>query len=443
MRHVARLCCAVLVLACGGSKQKGVDAGVVLPEVTVSPSPGAFTDTTTLTFTSDVPATIFVSLDGSNPQTTSAGRLEGESPFTVMLKKTTTVKYFASAKGKDGALEEGTWVRVGGVPGTISGVVVVGWFAAHKKVAISRGTGALVDLGLLEAPGEIPFKFEGLGSGTYRVTAYSDRDDDGQVVPFIDFNSDTVTVTLDSADLAKASAESVRVYLGASSTGLGTLRGTVTLPNPPALQNLQISVLSPDSLTAGFDPMVLLQQLQGGYRIFTSTTDTEYPYVMTDLKPGAVLAVPSLIGFGNGGLAINFIANPLKLAVIEADQETIQDHAFGPVNISGEVTVSAASAPSTPVSFAIVAARAASTSNGIQAVLMPILLVKNAEGEAKGGYAGSAIRANQTIALRVFTDPATAVASALTWVVNPFAPEKPHATLPTRSVDATLDIEVP
>lgn len=444
MRSLA-LTCGLVLVACGPPKVGGIDAGVVGPKVRVSPEAGPFTGTVTLTFTADQDATVFVSLDGSDPRTTSKGRLQGDSPFTVKLSKTATVKYFASAQGHDGDLAQGTWLRVGSPPGEISGVVVVGAFATKKLVAVSRGPGQLTDLGKPDVPSEIPFTYTDVRSGTYRLIAYSDRNDDGQIMPFIDFNSDPVTVTIDSTDPAKAGAEGVRLYLGSSTTGLGTLRGVVTLPNPPSFQNLQISLLSPDALAAGFDPMALLQQLQGGYRIFTNTTDTEYPYVITNLKPGPYLPVPSLLGFGNGGIALNFLANPLKLATIEADQETVQNHAFGPVNISGQVTVSkATSMPLTALSFGVVAGRVTSLSSGIQAVLMPVILTKDMNtGEAKASYAGSAIRENQTVALRVFLNPQTALVDALTWVVNPFAPQAAHTTLMTQSVDAVKDIAVP
>jgi hypothetical protein len=75
---------------------------------------------------------------------------------------------------------------------------------------------------------------------------------------------------------------------------------------------------------------------------------------------------------------------------------------------------------------------------------MPIILTKDATtGEAHGSYAGSAVRANQTVALRVFIDPTTALTDSLTWVINPFAPQAPQATVMTQSVDATKDISVP
>ena len=138
-------------------------------------------------------------------------------------------------------------------------------------------------------------------TGPHRLTAISDRNDDGKLIPFLDFQSATTTIDLDLTDPYKAGPENVRIYLGASGSGLGTLRGTITLPKPPALQNLQISLLDPAALTGGLDPAALLQQLQSGYRILTTPIETEYPYVITDLMPGRVNPVPSLIGFAQRG----------------------------------------------------------------------------------------------------------------------------------------------
>jgi hypothetical protein len=279
------------------------------------------------------------------------------------------------------------------------------------------------------------------------LTAIADRNGDGALVPFLDFQSDTTTITLDLADPFKASAEDVRIYLGASGSGLGTLKGVIHLPKPPAFQNLQISVLSPDMLGGGFDPAQLLQLLQGGYRILTNQTDTDYPYVITNLAPGRYVPVPSLLGFGNGGIAINLLANPLQPVNVVADQETEKNFAFGPVTLSGEVVLGPNSAPQQGVPFAIVAAKSASLTDGIQAVLMPVLLTADPvmTGTMRGSYAGSAFRGNTTVSLRVFTSAnmGNPIADALAWVVNPFAPLPPQATVATQMADVVKDVIVP
>lgn len=415
------------------------------PRVKADPPAGPFNGEVTITFESERPATIYMSSNGQDPRTSSLGRVSGPSPLTLTVSATTTVKYFASVDGKDGELEEGTWIRAGGPKGTISGVVVVGGFAVGKDVGLFRNA-SLERLGKPMMPTEIPFSFTGLRTGPQRLTAISDRNDDGQLIPFLDYQSATTTIDLDLNDPFKAGPENVRIYLGASGSGLGTLRGTITLPKPPALQNLQISLLDPGALTGGLDPAALLQQLQNGYQIITTPNETEYPYVITDLMPGRVNPVPSLFGFGNGGIALNLLANPLQPVTIVADQETVADFAFGPVTISGDIVLGAMSAPTGGLGFGIVGAKTASITDGIQAVLMPVIFMQDGTTmTSRASYSGAAFRGNSTVNLRVFTNAngANPITDALTWTVNPFAPGAAHATVNTQLADVVSDITLP
>ncbi|MFO0596271.1 MAG: chitobiase/beta-hexosaminidase C-terminal domain-containing protein [Myxococcaceae bacterium] len=439
---------ALALTGCGqkpGPLQFEPNAELGPPGVHADPPAGPFNDKITITFTADRPATIYYSTNGEDPRTSSVGRVSGASPLKLEVSATTTVKYFASVGGKDGELTEGKWIRAGGPKGTISGVVVVGGYAVNKQMGVFRNT-SLQNLPLPTMPGEVPFKFEGLQTGTHRLTAISDRNDDGNLIPFLDFQSPTVAVDLDLSDPYKAGPEGIRLYLGASGSGLGTLRGTITLPKPPPLQNLQISILDPSALSGGLDPQALLQQLQGGYRIFTLPTQTEYPYVITDLMPGRVTPVPSLIGFANGGVAINLLANPLQPVTIIADQETVADFAFGPVTITGDVVLGSMSAPTGGLGFGIVAARAASITEGLQSVLMPVIFTQDTmTNTSRATYSGSAFRGNATINLRVFTNAngANPLTDALQWVVNPFAAGTPHATVNTTTMDVAQNITLP
>src|SRR2546423_1330084 len=61
---------------------------------TLSPPPGVFNDKLTVTLTTDKPATIIVSTDGSDPAT-SGSRVTGASPLSVQLKKTTKLQFFS------------------------------------------------------------------------------------------------------------------------------------------------------------------------------------------------------------------------------------------------------------------------------------------------------------------------------------------------------------
>lgn len=415
------------------------------PRVKASPPAGPFNGEVTITFEAERPATIYFSTNGEDPRLSSLGRVSGQSPLELTISANTTVKYFASVDGKDGELEEGTWIRAGGPKGTISGVVVVGGFAVNKEVGLFNN-GDLKLLGKPAAPTEMPFSFTGLTTGRHRLTAISDRNDDGRLIPFLDYQSAATTIELDLSDPFKAGPENVRIYLGASNSGLGTLRGTITLPRPPALQNLQISLLDPAALGGGLDPAALLQQLQNGYQVITTPNETEYPYVITDLMPGQVNPVPSLFGFGNGGIALNLLANPLQRVTIVADQETVADFAYGPVTISGDLALGPTSAPVGGLGFGLVAAKAVSISEGIQAVLMPVIFMQDQTTmTARASYSGGAFRGNSTVNLRVFTNAngANPITDALMWAVNPFAPGPAHATVSTQMADVVADIRLP
>ncbi len=412
------------------------------PKVTAEPPAGLFNGEITITLKADLDATIYVSSNGNDPRTTTLGRLSGPSPFSVTINATTQLQYFASVDGKDGELTEGLWTRAGGPKGTISGVIVVGNFAVGKQVGLSHNFN-IDALGTPVAPSEMPFMLTNLVTGTYRLFAISDRNDDGQLVPFLDYQSATTSIDIDVEDPLKAGPENVRIYLAASSTGLGTLRGTITLPKPPPLQNLQISLLDPSALTGGLDPATLLTQLQNGYRIFTNQNDTVYPYVITDLMPGRVTPVPSLLGFASGGIALNLLANPLKQTVIVADEETIADFEFGPVTISGALALGSNSAPDGGLAFGVVAARAVTITEGIQAVLMPVIFTKDTmTNTSRANYSGTAFRANSTVTLRVFTNAngANPITDALGWVIGGSMPD---STVVTQMDDVINDISLP
>jgi hypothetical protein len=406
------------------------------------PAPGPFNDSITLTIGSDQAATIFWSTDGSDPRETSRGRQEAFAPASITLTTTSSLRIFASHNGKDSALFEGTWTRAGGAPGRISGRVVFGGFCAGKELGITRN-GQLLRLGPAPMTSNfVPFRFDGVMSGNSRLVAICDRNNDGALQSFVDYSGDAVTVSLDLADPFRASAEGVEVFVGSSAKGLGTLRGTILLPKAPAFQNLSLSVLPANTLSgggAGLNIQTLLAQLQNGYRIGTSQQQTEYPYVITDLMPGRLLPVASLLGLGGGGFAVNLVTNPLSLPLIEADKETVQDFSFGPVSLTGTVIATAST-----TGLGLVAARITSLTDGIQAVLMPVFFVPDSTTmTARATYSASSLKANQTVAVRVFPNGTQAITEALTWVLNPFGGLPPHATIPIATSDVSRDIMVP
>lgn len=439
---------AALAVSCGGGPLPLTwtpNATLAPPVSKVSPPPGVFNGDIKLIFTTDRPATLYLSTDGTDPRSTTATRLQGEAPFELVIKATTTINWFASADGKDEVMHTGTWTRAGGPKGTISGVVVVGGFAVGKAIGVARNF-ELKELNKATMPTEIPFLFEGVASGTHQMVALMDRNDDGNLIPLIDFQSPQVSLQIDLNDPFKSSAEGVKLYLGASAADLCTVRGTIKLPDPMFGANLRISALSPDSFLGGFDPQTLLTQLQAGYQIFTNNTDTEYPYVITDLKPGRYVLSPALLGFGAGGLAMNFIANPLKTVNCAAGREETQDFAFGPVSLSGVVTHHPMTPPAGFV-YGVVAARNSSFSDGIQAVLMPAVFAQDGmTGTYEGNYAGQALRSNVTFQLRAFMSTGAGMnplTDALAWAINPFAAQPPQVTLPVGTMNVVQDMTVP
>ncbi len=439
-----------VIFACGGGPlplKFNPNATLAPPVSKVSPPPGVFNGDIKLIFTTDRPATIYLTTDGSDPQTTTATRTTAEAPFELILKATTTVKWFASDEGKDEALHTETWTRAGGPKGTISGVVVVGSFAVGKAIGVARNFD-LKNLPKATEPKEIPFLFEGVQSGTHQLVALMDRNDDGALIPVIDFQSPQVSLQIDLNDPYKASYENVKLYLGASAPDFCTIKGKIKLPDPMFGTQLRISALSPDNFLGGFDPQNLLTLLQAGYQIFTNATDTEYPYVLTDLKPGRYVLAPALVGFGAGGLAMNFIANPLKPVNCTAGGEETQDFAFGPVSLSGTVSHTPAAAPALGVVYGVVAARHSSLTEGIQAILMPAVFAPDGKlmGGYAGNYAGQALRPNVTFAIRAFVSTNSAsnpLTDSLAWVINPFAAQPPQVNLPVGTQNVVQDLTVP
>jgi hypothetical protein len=444
------LLCSLLTLgvACDGPHHLVIDPDARLPPPTVvaSPPPGLFNGSVIVTLTADREATVHVGLDGDDPRTSATARLSGPSPFSLTLSKTTALRYFATAYGRDGELREGQWVRAGGPAGTVSGVVVVGGFVSGLDVGLAFD-GTLRSLAKATGPTELPFLYEQVDGGTHRLVAIADRDGDGELNPMSDLSSTAVTVTLDLADPLRASAEGLRLFLGSSGTGLGTLRGTIGLPRPPPLQALRISALSTASFTGpgGTEPQALLAQLQNGDRLLTSADRTQYPYVLTDLTPGQYVPVPSLIGVGLEGTSINFVANPLRAVAVRADEEASADVAFGPVTLSGQVTMKPPAAPPGP-GLAVLAAKAVSFAEGIQGVLLPVFLLPDpgSPGDVKGAYRCQALRANTLVTLRVFTgpNPTTLASDALQWIMNPFSTVPGHSSVQTSANDVTHDFVV-
>lgn len=339
----ALLLATALPLACGPGD---VEPAAV---TTLDPPPGPFNGSLELTFTTDKAATIHVTTDGSDPRDADSTRITGESPLTVTLDANAVVSFFSvTAKGTEESLRSVQYIRAGGPKGTVTGAVVVGSLALGHPVALQYGT-SLLELGTLDEPGELPFELAGLPSGNHRFVAIADDDGDGAYSTFTDFSSDAVRIPLDLDDPFEASAENVRIYIGASPPDLGTLQGTVHVPNATGAENLSISALSGNAFSGGADPSALLSQLTNGYRLFTRSGVEDYPYVITDLEPGIYIPVPLLTSFSGAGIGLNFVAKPMGIKPIGPGDVSIQNFAFGPVRLAGTVTLNLAGTTPSPV----------------------------------------------------------------------------------------------
>ncbi|MBM4379452.1 MAG: chitobiase/beta-hexosaminidase C-terminal domain-containing protein, partial [Deltaproteobacteria bacterium] len=429
MRSLALVPVLLWLAACGGPPK--VDTRVPPPpRTTLAPDPGPFSDRVTVTLTSDLPATVYVTTDGSDPAVEGPGRKSGPSPLGLELTATTTLRYYAVST-QDGLAETpGTavYTRAGGAPGSISGEVVFATVAVGKKVAVSLDRETPVELGTPSAAGALPFRFENVSDGTHRLRAWADRDGNGTFAPVLDLLSDTVTVEIDSKDEFKASAEGVKLLLAASEEGLCTLTGTVTFNQPPVGQSLSIAALSFDSLSQGAsNPAALLQQLQNGYQVFTNDTDTGYAYAITNLEPGSYVPLAILTGLGAGGAALNFQGRAVPLSCGAGDTQ-VRDFTFGRVTLSGSANYTPpADAPA--FVYGVVAGKTLNANftspdvGSFQAVLMPTVFTPGAAaGTLTGGFGALALKENAPWSLRAFpsTDAQNPFVAALPWLLPSF-----------------------
>jgi hypothetical protein len=417
-----RLLPLLVLAACGNDGIFGAGA----PVTTLSPAPGPFNDKVSVTFATNMPATVYVTTDGSDPRNETGTRVSGEAPFKLELAKTTTVTFYSS-DGADEAVRSVQYVRAGGAKGTIKGTIVVGSVALGREIGLLAG-GAVQRFPALTSEGEIPFAIEGVETGRYRVQAIADRNDDGNFVPVADLSSDAYTAEIDLGDPFKASVENVRLFLGASDEGLCSIVGTVTVPNAQVGEAVRLSILSPDAFTqAAQDPGGLLTQLQQGDQLFLSPDADKYPYAVTNLEPGSYLPVPALTNFALGGIGLHFMGNPLNTVRCNAGKTVKRDFTFGPLAVSGSVTVDKpqgqGGGPLGNFSIGVLAARRLDLMDGIDAVLMPVVLLPDGDqpGKLRGNYSGQGMKASATYQAKFFTGLGQdGILSALTWVLVPF-----------------------
>jgi hypothetical protein len=452
-----------LGLGCGASGTATNSGG---PKTTLSPPPGPFNDTVTVTLTTDIPADIFVTTDQTDPHVGSLSRISGPSPLTLNLTRTTTLTYFSrTSKGNEEVVQTADYTRAGGKKGTVTGTIVVGSVAANTSINLQNDRMGVQTFQPLMKEGVIPFEIDGVTSGTHQLLAIADRNGDGQFTPIIDYSSDTVDIFIDLADPFHASAEGVTIYLGASPSGLCTIEGTIQVPKADNGQDVGITALSPSVFTGamagGTAAQGLLQQLQHAYNVFASPNSMAYPYAITNLQPGAYLPVPILTAVSQNGLSLNFLVNALHIYNLAPGDVAHADFSFGSVNVSGTVTLNPATPPS-GLTYGFVAIKNLSITSTSEAVLMPIFFRPGTmAGTLEGNYLGAGLRDSGQFDIRVFTSldaPATGgmgttgagglanatgpIVAALTWVINPLSAQPAQASFNSQGMDVTEDINV-
>jgi hypothetical protein len=446
MTHLrSTLVVAALALACGRTPI------TFPPETTVEPAGGPFAGHVVVKLTTDVPATVRWTLDGSDPRAGGDGVQEAPAPVELTLDSTVqlTVSSAELNFGRAEAPRAFLFERVGPEPGAIAGKVVVDGPAVGKRVALvvngPRGR-EVRTLAQRAVKGDLPFLLEGLVSGDYALRAVADIDGDGNFFPLLDLASDPAAVTLDLEDLRRAGAEEVTLFLGKSRPGLATLRGTITVPRPEDGRPLSLLLLDPDMLTGGggMDAAQLFQQL-GAPAFFQVTTaaQTRYPYHITDLEPARVLPVPVLGSLGLGGAHLTLLVEPLKTVDLEPDTVTTVDFAYGPANLSGSVRVTDAELGA-GLAYGAVALKPQRLSFSYQVAFALVLFAPDPEGGLSAEYRVEAL-AEKDWAVKVFarrsqSDPEP-IAEALAWALNPFGGAG-DLVVPV-SGDATRDIVVP
>jgi hypothetical protein len=411
----------------------------VAPKAVVSlvPEPGPFTGTLTVTLSTDHPATLRVTTDGSDPA--GEGALTGNAPMTVELTATSTIRYVSRTEvGVLNGPHEASYERIGPAPGSISGTLTAGASVGGYPLFVLVGSTATPVEG--GAPGTFAFETLDNAPGEHLVRAFADRNGNGRFDAPADHASAGVTVTLEAEDPARAGAENVALRLDVSLPELATLEGTVTLPRPPRDHSVTVLALDPTALGAG-DPAGLLDVLDSGYSIPTRTEQTDYPYALTDLAPGLYVPVPAVMSTNAFGIpAATLFVAPLRTVLLAPGATATADFTFGPTALNGSVTFPAG-AP--PLFVVMVAARHVTPQGEIQAALVPALVLVG----GAASFVAPALLADADFELKVFAPASLAeveatATEAFGWILQGGSPDATVRTQGTTTM-VTIAKELP
>jgi hypothetical protein len=482
VRRATALLSLLSLLAFGGCQGNslGTAVGESAAKITADPPPETFNGTLTVTLTTDKPAEILATIDGSDPHTESASRLTGQSTLKLTLSATTIIRVFSRTPGgAESAAESLQYTWAGGTPGTASGFMLDGTLVQTFPPPT--------------APGQIPWTVTGLQTGSHTVQAAADRNGDGQFIPVLDLFSSTVSFIIDTSDPFHAAAENVDLYLGASPSGLCTIEGTITVPGAAFGESVTVNAFNAGSLLSGLGigggsggipgPMGtpdggtftgggssdagsagglnaqdILSELENGYQVFATPGTDDYPYAITNLQPGSYVVIPLLTSLASG-FSLDLLANPFSPLNCTPGAVLTQNFKFGPVNLSGTVTLTPATNPGSFV-YGIVATREFDFSTGIQAILMPTFFAPSSGGDFTANFGSGGLEESSSYSMRAFTsaDPSTSssggsssplgpggniltgggpILSAFTWALDPLSSTPAEVSFSTTSSNVT------
>ncbi|MFN7133141.1 MAG: chitobiase/beta-hexosaminidase C-terminal domain-containing protein, partial [Myxococcales bacterium] len=310
-----------------------VSPGLVPPADTTAPSsrvdtPAGTIAAKTVTISADEPATIFYTLDGSDPRQQDTAQ-RGEAPVQVEIKSSATLRFFAvdTAGNAESATHAVKYVVP--VKGRLTGRIVVDPAHAGKSLVLglydrAPAVGVLpvstnpITLG---PDHQATWTFTVTSSGVYHLLAWLDANDSNRVDPGDLYAAPAKSpVVIDVADPLKWGAEGLDIYVGLGDPDFGSVRGTVHLA--PRLASQPVTVVLMDRPFGKPDAKVLAFASAG-----TPDPQGRAAYVLYSLKSGeGYLAAVVDVGADGDEANNEYGVHPGNPVVVALDDPAKKDH---------------------------------------------------------------------------------------------------------------------
>lgn len=285
-------------VSAGVAKAVSTAADTFPPKVTISPAPGTYTTTQSITLTADEPGTIYYTLDGTNPTTASAIY---STPISISENK--TIKYFAKdTVGNSSTVESATYNIDITAPNEVTNLQATN--IGEKQATLTWTASTSIDIAGYEVYNGASL----LGSTTlsnYSVT---------------NLNANTVyTVKVVSKDLSGNKSAGV-------SATFTTLADT-TAPNE--VTSLQATNINENSLTltwiASTSADIASYDVYNGETLLGNTTNASYPVNGLSMSTTYTFTVKAkdLSGNISAGASITATTTATSLRSYNANTENI------------------------------------------------------------------------------------------------------------------------